>query len=98
MSGMVNYRARKSCIVGGVYRRPGEIFIGPEMDEPPAHLEALSEVEAAEAQVAAKAKKTAAKGKSKAPAAAVGAGAADIIGVGKAVNSAEVTSADLIKE
>lgn len=88
MSGLVNYRARKSCIVGGVYRRPGEIFLGPEMEKTPVHLEVLGEKETAEALARAKAGKAVSKAKSRAVTAADGAGAADIAGVGQAVNSA----------
>lgn len=99
MSGPVTYRARKSCIAGGAYRRPGEIFIAPEMDKVPEHLEALGEVAAAEAlEQSDKARKTAGKSKGRAVTADDGAGLEAVIDGGKPVSSSEVTSADLIKE
>lgn len=102
---MKTYRALKACVAGGSFRRPGEIFAAPAYDRPPAHLEEvaaetdLSTPAPADAvQSAAKAVARKPAGKARAVTAAQGPGLAEIGGQSKPLSSAEVTSADLIRE
>jgi hypothetical protein len=88
----LTYRALKACLAGGVYRRPGEIFVGPAMDKIPPHLAVvLNSGDAPEAEEKPKAK---IKAKAKA---ATGPGR-DEIGLGKVINCQDVHSGDLIKD
>lgn len=43
MNGEVVYRAKRAAIVGGVYRRAGDVFTSAKMDDLPAHLEIVDE-------------------------------------------------------
>ena len=78
----VKYRAKRACIITGVYRRTGEVFETAEIDPPSPHLDIIS----ADAPAPAKAKKN------------KGVTAADLGDPAQAVNSFEVTSADLLKK
>lgn len=98
---LIQYRALAACIAGGGYRRPGEVFSMAEMKHPPKHLEKVGEKPAAVTETEANNKPSAKKERKTGKPAAVTAAEApglDDIGGGQKIDSADVTSADIIKK
>lgn len=86
----VTYKVKRPCIAGGVYRRPGEVFSMPEMENIPGHLEVVS----------GKAEKGKAARKPAKPAEVTADNGVTMedIGGGKPIDVAEITSADIVNK